>query len=110
MSMRRGVGLAIAAALLLLGGRVGAGIYADYQWYAALDALDAWRLRVVSGAVLRATAFVVGGALAFANLWAVRRSVASVILPRRLGNIEIGEEVPRSWLVGLVVMLSVLLG
>jgi uncharacterized membrane protein (UPF0182 family) len=83
MTMRRGVGLAIVAALLLIGGRVGAGWYAEYQWYAALDATDAWRVRVVNGAVLRLTAFVVGSVLTFVNLWAIRRSVASVILPRR---------------------------
>jgi uncharacterized membrane protein (UPF0182 family) len=110
MTMRRGVGLAIVAALLLIGGRVGAGWYAEYQWYAALDATDAWRVRVVNGAVLRLTAFVVGSVLTFVNLWAIRRSVASVILPRRMGNIEIGEEVPGSLLVALVVALSLVCG
>jgi uncharacterized membrane protein (UPF0182 family) len=110
MPMRRGVGLAIGAALFLLVGRLAAGVYADYQWYAALDAVDAWQLRVINVSVLRTLAFVVGGGFAFVNLWAIRRSVASVILPRRLGNIEIGEEVPGSLLLGAVLAGSLVCG
>ena len=85
--------LLVCIALLLVVGRGVAGAIAEYRWYAAIGAADVWRLRFTSAFLLRLLAFTVGTAAAFANLWAVRHSVVSLVLPRRLGNIEIGEEV-----------------
>ena len=43
---------------------------------------------------------VAAALFAFVNLYAVRQSVVSLVLPRRVGNIEIGEEVPGRYLAG----------
>jgi uncharacterized membrane protein (UPF0182 family) len=43
--------------------------------------------------LLKGASLLVGGAFVHANLFAVRRSVASVILPGRVGDLEIAEEV-----------------
>lgn len=111
MSKRRGLWLALAAgALLLLVGRASAAAYAEYRWYDALGATDVWRLRFVSAFTLRLIAFAVGAGFAFANLWGVRHSVVSLVLPRQLANIEIGEEVPGRALMGIVAGISVLIG
>jgi uncharacterized membrane protein (UPF0182 family) len=107
---RRWVLLAVAAAVLLLGGRLGAGAYAEYEWFRAAGALDAWRVQWAHATLLRALAFVFGATLALANLWAVRRSVVSVVLPRRIGNLEIGEEVPGALLSAITVVVALLLG
>jgi uncharacterized membrane protein (UPF0182 family) len=111
MSGRRGLWLSlVAVALTLLAGRALAGTVADYRWYAAVGAVDVWSLQFVSSLILRLLAFVVGTAVAFVNLWGVRHSVVSLVLPRRLGNIEIGEEVPGRTLMTVVLTMSVMLG
>ncbi len=107
---RRSVLLAVAAAALLVVGRVGAEVFADYQWFLALDALDAWRLQAGHASTLRLLAFIVATTVVLANLWTVRRSVVSVVLPRRIGNLEIGEEVPPRYLSILALALAACVG
>ena len=104
------VGGVAAVAALLLVGRVVAGWYVDYLWYEALGALDLWRARAVDLLLLRGAAFVVGTVFVFLNLYAVRHSIVSLVLPRRVGNLEIGEEVPGRYLFGAVLLLSIGLG
>jgi uncharacterized protein len=109
---RRGwlVGGAAAVAALLLVGRVVAGWYVDYLWYEALGALDLWRARALDLLILRGAAFAIGALFVFLNLYAVRHSVVSLVLPRRVGNLEIGEEVSGRYLLFFVLLLSVGLG
>ena len=88
MSRRRWLtGGAIAVALVLLAGRAIAGLYVEHEWYESLGALALWRAQLENTILLRTTSFVVAGAFAFANLWAVRSSVVHLVLPRRVGNI-----------------------
>ena len=111
MTGRRALGGALAVtALVLLLGRWTAGLYTDYLWYASLGALDVWRARVSTTVVLGAASFVAAALVAFLNFLAVRRSVVSLVLPRRLANIEIGEQVPGHFLLGAVGVLSVVVG
>jgi uncharacterized membrane protein (UPF0182 family) len=103
--------LALAvAALLLISGRELAGMYADYLWYDSLGAEALWRARLGAELTLRIGSAVIAGAFAFVNLYAVRQSVVSLVLPRRLGNLEIGEEVPGRYLMATAVGLSIVLG
>jgi uncharacterized membrane protein (UPF0182 family) len=100
----------VAVALLLLIGRVLAGVYVDYRWYAALGGASLWRTKAVLSGLLDAAS---GGAAAlfiFANLYAVRHSVVSIVLPRRVGNVEIGQEVPGSYLVGAAAVIALIVG
>lgn len=111
MAARRWLIGAIAiVACLLVAGRLAAGAYVDYRWYEALGAADVWRARSFDLLLLRGGAFVVGTLFVFANLFAVRSSVVSLVLPRRVGNLEIGEEVPGRYLMTAVVVLSVVVG
>ena len=99
MTARRWAALAaVSVAVLLLVGRAVASLYVDYRWYEALGAAELWRARTVTQLLLGALSTIVGGAFLFVNLWAVRRSVVSLVLPRRVANIEIGEEVPPRYL------------
>lgn len=97
--MTRGqrVAAAIAlAALVLLLGRGAALVYSAHEWFSVLEAESVWRDRLINVALLYGTALVIGVAFAWVNLSAVRRSVVALIVPKRLGNVEFGEEIPSS--------------
>jgi hypothetical protein len=102
------IGLAIAACLLV--GRAVAGWLVDYRWYQSLDATPVFWAAVTNLAMLRGAAFLAGTVLCFANLYAVRFSIVSVILPRRVGNLEIGEELQGRSLALFVLVVSVAMG
>ena len=111
MSRRRWLtGGAIAVALVLLAGRVIAGLYVEHEWYESLGAVALWRAQLENTILLRTTSFVVAGAFAFANLWAVRSSVVHLVLPRRVGNIDFGEQVPPRYLFVAALLLSAVIG
>jgi len=103
-------GVLAAAAIVLVLGRWSTGLYTDYLWYEALGATAVWRARVGTTVVLWVGSFAIASLFAFANLWAVRRSVVSLVLPRRIANVEIGEEVPGRYLLLAVGLLSFIIG
>lgn len=110
MTPRRALILAaLGVAVLLVAGRLLAGAYAGWAWYGALGAGSLWSVRAVALTALRTGLFVLGFAFAFANLLAMRRSIVSLVLPRRLGNLEIGEAVSGRLLTGSAVLLSLIL-
>jgi hypothetical protein len=112
MTRGRWLALVAALALALVVARLGAGLVVEARWYAALGpgATDVWRARLVDLAALR----LVGGAAAalalFANLAGVARSVDELVLPRRLGGVEIGESVPGRRLLGVAAGVALVLG
>ena len=111
MTRRRVVtGALVAAALVLSLGRWGSEQYTDSLWFASLAASDVWRARFLDGMAVRLGSFLVASAFAFVNLYAVRQSVVSLVLPRRMANIEIGEEVPGRYLLFATAALSAALG
>ena len=111
MKTRRWWLLAIGGiALALLAGRALSAAYADYRWYEAMSALPLWRARFATVTALRLASGAVATAFIFANLWAVRRTVVSLRLPRRLGNIEIAEEVPSAYILAIAAAIALLFG
>ncbi|HEX5972237.1 MAG TPA: UPF0182 family protein [Gemmatimonadaceae bacterium] len=111
MTARRvGFGVLAAAAIILVLGRWSTGLYTDYLWYASLGAASVWRARVATTAVLWVGSFAIASLFAFVNLYAVRRSVVSLVLPRRIANVEIGEEVPGRLLLLAASLLSCIVG
>ncbi len=101
--------LAVVAVLLVLG-RVGAGIVTDYLWYASMGAAALWRERALFISAVCVGSALVAAAILFVNLYVVRQSVVSLVLPRRVANIEIGEEVPGRYLVGAALLIALVLG
>lgn len=99
-----------ALAIILLGGRILAAIYVDFQWYSALGAADLWREKALTMLVTRGGSALAAAVFVFANLYAVRQSVVSLVLPRRVGNIEIGEEVSGGRMLATAAVISLLLG
>lgn len=102
--------LIAGVALTLLVGRGLAQIYTDYLWYAALGTAEIWRAKTASLVILRLVCGLAAMLFVFANLYAVRQSVVSLVLPRRIGNLDIGEEVPRRQLTWAAGVLSALIG
>lgn len=110
MTKRRWLMLALAAAaILLLAGRAIAGAYADFLWYESVGAGALWRTRIEATLILELGSALVAALFAFCNLYAVRQSVVQLVLPRRLANLEIGEEVPGRYLIGAAATLSIIL-
>lgn len=107
---RRLAWLLAGGALALLAGRWLAGVYADWAFFSALDLTEVWRSRVLHTGGLAATAFVLVSLFALANLLAVRQSIISLVLPRRLLNLEIPEAVPTVRLTILAVLLALAIG
>jgi uncharacterized membrane protein (UPF0182 family) len=95
MSSRRRLAWAtLAAAAVLFTGRVLALLYADHAWYEALGAAPLWREKANDLIVIHVVSAVVAFLFALVNVYAIRRSIVSLAFPRRLGNVEFGEEVP----------------
>ncbi|MBI2795968.1 MAG: UPF0182 family protein [Gemmatimonadetes bacterium] len=103
-------GGAIALGAVLVAGRALAGLWVEHEWYAALGALPMWRAQVANTLILRLSSFTAAFAFAFANLWAVRSSVVQLVLPRRVGNIDFGEQVPARYLLVAALLLATLIG
>ena len=93
----------------MLAGRLAAGIYAEWTWYAAMGALPLYKSKLAHEVVLLGGTTLAGFTLAFANLYAVRSSIVSLVLPRKVGNIEFAEAVPGRRLTGLVFAIAVVL-
>ena len=111
MTRRRAVfGTVAVTALALLLGRWASQQYTDALWFESLAARDVWNARFLNGMALRLGSFLVASAFAFVNLYAVRQSVVSLVLPRRIANIEIGEEVPSRYLLIVTALLSAVIG
>ncbi len=100
LTRRRLVATAAVAAALLLVARLLAAAYADYAWYDALGAAALWRAKSANIVLLRGAAWLAGLVFVFANLYAVRASVLTLTVPRRVGDLDIDAEVPGRLLVG----------
>ena len=103
---RLSAALALAAAILLAG-RAAAIVYSDQEWFANLGALSVWNAQVSNLLWLYGTALVIGIAFTWINVSAVRRSVVALIVPKRLANVEFGEEVPSAKLRALTAAVSI---
>ncbi|HET7563739.1 MAG TPA: UPF0182 family protein [Gemmatimonadaceae bacterium] len=99
----------VIIALVLLVGRALASVYVGYRWFDALGAASLWRVETLMVLALRVLSALIAALFAFVNLYVVRRSVVSLVLPRRVANLEIGEEVPGRYLVGAAALLALML-
>jgi uncharacterized membrane protein (UPF0182 family) len=111
--MTRGRRAAIAVGILataLIVGRAAAVLYGQYTWFNSLGASPVWIERVRDVTLLRLGLGTFAALFAFANLAAIRRSIVSLALPRKIGNVEIGEAVPSRYLYRAVGALSVIVG
>lgn len=111
MSRRRLAGLAVVGVLVLLfGGRWLSLRYTEHAWYADLGlAGQFWRL-LFRAVGWQAATFVASTAWYAAHTLGVYGSIGSVHLPRRVGNLEIAEQVPKRVLRWIALAVALLLG
>ena len=110
MNPRRRLAWALAAAAaVLFVGRLLALLHADSAWYSALGAAPLWREKIHNVFLTQLTSAVFAGSFALANIYAIRRSIVSLAFPRRLGNVEFGEEVPERTLDVAAFVLAILI-
>ncbi|HUR92276.1 MAG TPA: UPF0182 family protein [Gemmatimonadaceae bacterium] len=92
---KRRLAIAVTAgAILLLLGRAFVFLYTDLVWYQSLGAGAVWREKTTDQLLLFAGGSTFAFLFAYANLAAVRHSIISLVLPRRIANVEFGEAVP----------------
>lgn len=96
MSRRRLAGLAVAVVLVMLfGGRWFAARYTENLWFEQLGHGGRYRSLLAQSIAWQLIVLATSGLWFATHLFAVYRSIGSVQLPRRLGNLEISEAVPR---------------
>ena len=103
------LGLAIAAALLLLGRAVTA-LLVDHAWFTAMGLPALFWEQVIDTAVLQGGAWGLGALFAFANLHAVRCTIVAVAVPSRVANLELTAMVSGQRLLAVTVVLALLIG
>lgn len=91
-------------------GRSAAVFYTDALWFEALGQGAVFWTNVLAKVVARGVTGALGAAIILVNLWYVLRQLGPVHLRRRYGNLEIAEQVPRSYLVAGSVIVALLAG
>jgi hypothetical protein len=111
MSRTRIAVIAAAGVLLaLFGGRWVAVQYTAAVWYADLGQAAQFRRLLGDRLLWQLLTFALASLWYGAHTFGVHASVGGVQLPRRIGNIEIAEAVPRRVLRGVAAGLALLLG
>lgn len=103
------LGLALAAALLLLGRAVTA-LLVDHAWFTAMGLPALFWEQVIDTAILQGGAWGLGALFAFANLYAVRRTIKAVAVPSRVADLELVAMISGQRLLAVTVVLAVLVG
>jgi uncharacterized membrane protein (UPF0182 family) len=109
---RRRLALLAAAVVLLLlfGGRWVAIRFTEHAWYDSLGEAARFRALLARSLAWQFLAAVTFTAWYAAHTFAVYRSIGSVHLPRRLGNLEIAEQVPPRILLVTAMVIALVLG
>lgn len=94
MRKRRLAIAVVSGAILLLLGRAFVFLYTDFVWYESLGAAPLWREKAFDQLLLFTGGVTAAFLFAFVNLSAVRHSIISLVLPRRIANVEFAEAVP----------------
>ena len=103
--------LAFAATIILLiGGRSVSVFYTDLLWFGAAGYPDVFWTRFRATVGVLGVASLVGAAVVLVNLWIATRTLGPVRVRRRYGNLEIAEQVPRTYVFTGVVMAALLAG
>jgi uncharacterized membrane protein (UPF0182 family) len=102
------VGLGVLAVLLF--GQAASSLYTEILWFAEVGYTSVFWTRVWSNAAVRLVTGGIGATLVLLNLWIVVRQLGPVHLRRRYGNLEIAEQVPRTYVHAGMVIAAVLAG
>jgi uncharacterized protein len=102
------IGAVVAVFAVLLAGRFITEFVADLLWFSTLGYADVFWTRWQAGAMLRGVVALAAGLFVFANLWIVSRTLGTIRVRRRYANIEIAEKLPQSYIVGTLLLVSLI--
>ncbi len=97
-------------AIVLLLGRMVTTLLVDHAWFTTMNAPGLFWEQVIDRLLLQGGAWVVGSLFAFANLHAVRRTIAAVAMQSRVANIEFTTMVPQRHLLSATILIAVIVG
>ncbi|MEQ9400029.1 MAG: UPF0182 family protein [Longimicrobiales bacterium] len=103
------VALVAVAAGLLVVARLATGLYIEALWHGSVGYADVFWTRILWQWGVRVAAGVAVGALIFFNLRVVSTTLGGIQIKRRFGNLEISEQLPRSYVVWGMLAASALL-
>ena len=107
---RRWLVLASAVVALLIGGRWLALETAEHAWAATITGGDAYLAGHNLARLMRVVVLVISVGWGTLHLWFIYRSIGSVQMPRRIGNLEIVEAVPQRILLGGTLLAGLAFG
>lgn len=87
-----------------------AGLLAERAFFHALGFHSLWQAKASTLAALGGGAFVAVTLFAFLNLYAVRQSIVSLVLPRQIGDLEVAEAIPTGRLTAAAAALALVIG
>ena len=96
--------------LALLTARFATDLYIDVLWYDTVRYLDVFWTRLGWQWGLRLVAGLVTAAVLFVNLHVVSQTLGGIQIKRRVGDLEISEKLPRSYILWAVVGMALLVG
>ena len=97
-------------ATVLLAGRALTALVVEHAWYDAMGASRVFWEQVIDTTLLQGGAWLAGSLFAFANLHAVRRTIAAVAVPSRVANLEFAAMIPQRRLLSITIVLAILIG
>ncbi len=104
------IAILLAAGAVLLGARLASSFYIELLWFTEVGhAPTFWKLTLWQWG-LRLAVSGLSAALAFWNLRIVAGTLGVVRIRRKFGNLEIAEQLPRSYVVWGVTLTSILFG
>ncbi|MGH7481549.1 MAG: UPF0182 family protein [Longimicrobiales bacterium] len=107
----RGLALAVIALIaLVIVAQVGVSLYTDALWFSALGYGEVFWKRIGASVAAQLAAGAVATVVVLLNLWLLVGRLSGIQLRRRYGNLEIAEQLPRSYLVAGVILVSILTG
>lgn len=104
------VALLVLFGIVLLLGRAAAAAYSEILWQQSAGYSGVFWRRVAWSWGTRASAAIIVTALVFLNLKIAAVSLGGIHIRRRFGNIEISEQLPRTYVAGGIFLVAALLG
>jgi len=103
------VAVLVGLGLLFTFGRIGATAYTEILWHAEAGYSDVFWTRVAWQWGARVLGGLLVGALVYLDLKVISATLAGIQIKRRFGNLEISEQLPRSYVLWALVGTSALL-
>ncbi|MGD2068538.1 MAG: UPF0182 family protein [Gemmatimonadota bacterium] len=100
----------VALGALLILGRLLVELYIEVLWHGEVGYLGVFWTRTLWSAGTRFLAGLIVGLAIFLNLRLVARTLSGIQIKRRFGNLEISEQLPKSYVLWGMLALSALLG